>query len=175
MSRTSQGISHSSFLWLEGCGGLEEGGWAEGRGRRTLSLPHASFRGPTPPKDHLRLWLARFVTSPPSPRPHPSGASPPGSSSISNPRVLAIRNMALLWVWFWRETLSYPYLCTESLGFKGSPLASQINLHFGDRATQSEGQVDRSLRCVWQPLEAISRVSTDLKYFVPSFLKDLVS
>ena len=171
MSGTSQGVSHYSFQWLEGCGGLEEGGWAEGRGRRTLSLPHSSFRGSTPPKDHLRHRLAICHISPLSPPP-PLRSKPTRLLFHLHPRVLAIRNMALLWVWFWGETLSYPYLCTESSGFRGSPLAPQINLHFGDRATQSEGQVDRSLRCVRQPLEAISWVSTDLKYFVPLFLKE---
>lgn len=51
-----------------------------------------------------------------------------------------MRNKTLLWVWFWVETLSYPYLCTESLGFSGSPLVPQINLHSVDRATLSKGQ-----------------------------------
>ena len=59
-----------------------------------------------------------------------------------------MRNKTLLWLWFWVETLSYPYLCTESLGFSGSPLVPQINVHFGDRATLCKGQVDMSLGCV---------------------------
>lgn len=70
-----------------------------------------------------------------------------------------MRNKTLLWVWFWVETLSYPYLCTESLSFSGSPLAPQINLHFGDRATLSKGQ------------DITSRISIDWKHFVPSFPK----
>lgn len=42
-------------------------------------------------------------------------------------------------MWFWGDTFNDPYVHTECLGLKGSPLVLQINLHIGDKATHSEG------------------------------------
>lgn len=45
MIRASQGVSYSGFQWLEGCQGcLEDGGWAEGQGWR--SVPPLPLEGP---------------------------------------------------------------------------------------------------------------------------------
>lgn len=75
-----------------------------------------------------------------------------------------MRNKTLLWVWFWVETLSYPYLCTESLGFSGSPLVPQINYTLG---TEPHCPRDR-WTCHLGVYDTTAPVSTDWKHFVPS-------